>query len=505
MAVRTGRDYLAGLRDGRQVILEDRVVEDVLAEPGFRTTAQTFAEFYDFQNLPEMREVMTYETEDSDRAPMAFIEPRSKDDLRRRAAAFAAWAEVSCGLMGRAPDYMNTCVMGLGAAAVHWGRNDLRYSENARHIYLDARRRDLCMTHTWVQPFVDRLKKPTEQAATLRIVRETEDGPVVSGARAVGTLAPLSDANLVILGKAQLTEEEQDFAIAFTQPVDTPGLRWICRDPYDQGRSFFDAPLSGRVDEIDAIAIFDECLIPWENVVIYKDIEIFNKQTEHIRLVDTLAHHVLVKNIAKTRFMLGLAHLIAESSQINTFINVQERLGDFAIYLANLESLAIAAVEGAVQDPHNGLWYPNPTTMWVSLRLYPEYYVNMVNHLMQLGGSGYMNQPQERTLERYGAALEEYFRGATRDAHQKVSLFRMAWDLIGSSWAGRQELYERFFFGDMQLMKARQYLLMDKTDAVAMVERLLTGRSTPEHPFPIPEKFGGPPLEAGAGTTSGAP
>jgi aromatic ring hydroxylase len=83
-----------------------------------------------------------------------------------------------------------------------------------------------------------------------------------------------------------------------------------------------------------------------------------------------------------------------------------------------------------------------------------------------------------------------------------VSLFRMAWDLIGSSWAGRQELYERFFFGDTQLMKARQYLQMDKTDAVAMVERLLTGRSTPEQPFPIPEKFGGPPLEAGADVPS---
>jgi 4-hydroxyphenylacetate 3-monooxygenase len=507
MAVRSGGEYLAGLRDQRQVLLEDRVITDVLAEPGFRNTARTFAEFYDFQKLPEMREVMTYETEDGDRAGMAFIKPRSKEDLRRRAAAFAAWAEVTCGLMGRAPDYMNACMMGLGAAAVHWGRNDRRYGENARSIYLDARRRDLCMTHTWVQPFVDRFKKPSEQATTLRVVRETADGPVVSGARAVGTLAPLSDANLVILGtgRAQLTEEEGEFAIAFTQPVDMPGLRWVCRDPYDQERPFFDAPLAGRVDEIDAIAIFDECLIPWENLIIYKDVEIFNKQVEYIRLMDTLAHHVLMKNIAKTRFMLGLAHLIAESSQINNFINVQERLGDFVVYLATLESLAIAAVEGAVQDPHNGLWYPNPTTMWVSLRLFPEYYVNMVNHLMQLGGSGYMNQPQERMLERYGEAFEQYFRGANTGARQKVGLFRMAWDLIGSGWAGRQELYERFFFGDMQLMKVRHYLSMDKSEAVAMVQRLLTGAAMPERPFPIPEKFGGPKVESATAESSAVP
>ncbi|MHB8577917.1 MAG: 4-hydroxyphenylacetate 3-hydroxylase C-terminal domain-containing protein, partial [Dehalococcoidia bacterium] len=143
-----------------------------------------------------------------------------------------------------------------------------------------------------------------------------------------------------------------------------------------------------------------------------------------------------------------------------------------------------------------------------SLRLYPEYYVTMVNHLKQLGGSGYMNQPQERTLEVFGAALEEYFRGATRGANEKVSLFRLAWELIGSSWAGRQELYERFFFGDTQLNKARHYLSMDKSAAVEMVQRLLSGPATAEQPFPLPEKFGGgtypgslrsPPLPAREG------
>jgi hypothetical protein len=61
-------------------------------------------------------------------------------------------------------------------------------------------------------------------------------------------------------------------------------------------------------------------------------------------------------------------------------------LDDIAIDLANFESPVIAAVQGAEQDPHNGLRYPNPTAMWVSLRLYPGYYVTMVNHLMQLGG-----------------------------------------------------------------------------------------------------------------------
>lgn len=501
MGVRTGEEYLAALRDGRQVICDGRRIADVTAAPGFRNTARAIAQFYDFQQLPAVREMMTYETEDGERAGTGFIEPRSKDDLRKRAAAFAAWAEVSCGLMGRSPDYMNTCLMMVAAAAVHLGARDPRLGERARGVYLDARRRDLCMTHTFIQPNTSRAKQPTEQASSLRVVRETADGPVVSGARIVGTLAPFSDGNLVILGGQPMGDtgpEWEKLAIAFTTSVTEPGLRWICRDIYDQERSLYDAPLAGRLDEQDCVAVFDEVLVSWENVFIYKDVDIFTRQFEFLRFQDTLGHHVLIKNIAKTRFLFGLALLITESTGVNAFVNVQERLGDFAIYLANLEALAIAAVEGAEQDPHNGLWYPNPRAIFAGLRLYPEYYPRMIDHLVQFGASNFVAMPQEATLDALGDSVEDYFAGASQTAREKVALYRMAWDIAGSGWGGRQELYERFFFGDVTRMKVLGYLREDKRAPISMVKRLLGGASTPDTPFPLPEHLSGTVEQAGA-------
>src|SRR5579884_2906533 len=277
MPVRSGAQYLAGLRDGRRVLCDGRWVGDVTAEPGFRNTARAIAQFYDFQNRPALRDVMTYETEDGDRAGMAFIEPRSKDDLRRRAAAFAAWAEATCGLIGRSPDYMNACMMMVGAAAVHLGAHDPVFGERARNIYLDARRRDLCFTHTFIPAHVDRNRPPSEQPASLRVLRETSEGPIVSGARVVATLAPFSDANLVILGGPLNLENDpgaESMAIAFTCPANAPGLRWSCRDVLDHERPLYDAPLAGRIDEQDALAIFEEVLVPWENVFVYRDLEI---------------------------------------------------------------------------------------------------------------------------------------------------------------------------------------------------------------------------------------
>ena len=82
----------------------------------------------------------------------------------------------------------------------------------------------------------------------------------------------------------------------------------------------------------------------------------------------------------------------------------------------------------------------------------------------------------EAVTEAVGPSVERYFTGAadmTEEGIEKVPLFRLAWDVVGTSLAGRQELYERFFFGDQQLSKANSYQRFDKAEAVDIVRRLL--------------------------------
>jgi 4-hydroxyphenylacetate 3-monooxygenase len=505
MGVRTGDEYLAGLNDNRRIIYNGEIIKDVTKTPGFRHTAMAIAQYYDFQHLPEVRDIMTYETEDGERVGVSFIEPRSKEDLRRRAAAYAAWAEVTCGFMGRAPDYMNCAMMAVGAASHHWGKRDQKWADNARNIYLDSRDRDLCLTHTFAQPHTDRFKPATEQEATLRVVRETEDGPIVRGAKAVGTLAPWCDTNMSIMSPP-LKEGDENFAISFNHPVDWPGVYWVCRDVLDPERSLFDAPLSSRgLDEMDCTIIFDDALIPWEWLYLYKDVEIANGQGPGIKFQDSLAHHVLMRGIAKMRFMLGVAHLVAESSQINQFFNVQERLGEMSVWLMNLESLAVAAVEGAEQNPENGLWYCHLNTLRTSLRLLPEYNRMTINHLISMGGSGFVSTPQEATLEKFGELLEPFYRGNSPTAREKIATYRLAWDLAGSGWGSRNELYERFFFGEHQRSIVQTYLQYDKSNSIEQARRMLLGEASREQPFPLPTRFGGPELPPYEGEVGGQP
>ena len=46
----------------------------------------------------------------------------------------------------------------------------------------------------------------------------------------------------------------------------------VCRDDLVMGTPF-DYPLSSRFDENDAIFVFDNVLIPWEDVLLHRDVE----------------------------------------------------------------------------------------------------------------------------------------------------------------------------------------------------------------------------------------
>jgi aromatic ring hydroxylase len=483
MGIRNGQQFLASLLDDRQVIYDGRRVEDVVNAPGLSMTARAVAQFYDFQSLPENAELMTFKTPEGGLAGMAFKEARTKDDLRQRAAAYAAWAETTCGFMGRSPDYMNTLLTTLGSVSPLLAEVDPRLASRARGLYLDARDRDLCYTHTFAEPFKV-VPAPSEQPERpCRVVTESSEGLVITGARALATLAPFANMNFDLPGGAWYERDGTPYLCGFVTQVAAPGLRWICRDKMGGDRSHSDSPLAARLDEMDCVAIFEDCLIPWENVYMFAPLSVETPAMEFV--MAGLQHHVLVRSIAKARFLVGLATLIAESSRVNQFINIQERLGEMVCWLRTLEAFAVAAVEDAYFEPVTGVYHPNPQTTEVAGIWCAQMFPKMVDHLLDIGGSRHVAATQQRTVELLGDLAEQHFRGSGASASETVGLFRLAWEVAGSTWGSRHDLYERFHFGDATLRKVGGYLRFDSSEAVAMVRRILTVPPRPGEVFPV--------------------
>src|SRR5215216_1296968 len=103
----TGAEYLASLRDGREVYIYGEQVEDVTAHPAFRNAARSVARLYDALHDPRTKDVLTCpsDTGTGGYTHKYFRVARAREDIISQRDAIAAWARMSYGCMGRSPDY----------------------------------------------------------------------------------------------------------------------------------------------------------------------------------------------------------------------------------------------------------------------------------------------------------------------------------------------------------------------------------------------------------------
>ncbi len=177
------------------------------------------------------------------------------------------WARTTCGMMGRSPDFMNVTYAAWAGAAEFFARGRPEFGDNMRRYYEYIRENDLTLTHSLIN--LQRSRTVTgvfnlQEGTALEVVRETDAGIVVRGARILATLGPLADEIGVYSPRmGRHTEAHSPFALSFAIPCGAAGLKFLCRDSFDQGRSHFDQPLGSRFEEMDCIVFFDDVMVPW--------------------------------------------------------------------------------------------------------------------------------------------------------------------------------------------------------------------------------------------------
>jgi 4-hydroxyphenylacetate 3-monooxygenase len=84
--MRTGKEYLSSLQDGRTVLIDGERVDDVTTHPAFAPVATVIAELYDIAADPA-NGMQYVAPETGETANLVFGIPRSADDLAARRAA----------------------------------------------------------------------------------------------------------------------------------------------------------------------------------------------------------------------------------------------------------------------------------------------------------------------------------------------------------------------------------------------------------------------------------
>ena len=479
MPARTGDQYIKGLQDQeREIWLRGERVKNVTSLPGLAGGVRAIASLYDMQHDPKLRDEMTYVSPKSgERLGLSFIIPRTREELERRRVMMLHWARATCGMMGRSPDFMNVTFAAWAAAAEYFAQGRPEFAQNMRRYYEYISENDLTLTHSLIN--LQRSRTLTgvfnlQEGTALQAVRETDAGVVVRGARILATLGPMSDEIAVYSPRvARHTEKHSPFAMNFAIPCGTPGLKFLCRESFDLGRSHFDHPLGSRFEEMDCVVFFDDVLVPWERIFVLGDVDIINATAMTTHSSAHTAHQGAAKNLAKCEFLLGVALHMTQTLGNDKLPHTEERLGELMLYTELMRACIRSSEADATLDEW-GVMCPVPLQVEATRNLMMTAYPRMVEILQLLGSSSFMLTPSEVDFQGPLAPdIDQYLATDTSNARDRVKLFRLAWDIAGNAFGSRQVLYERFFASD-PLTRARALIAMyDKTEVMERVREFL--------------------------------
>jgi aromatic ring hydroxylase len=284
------------------------------------------------------------------------------------------------------------------------------------------------------------------------------------------TLGALSN-EILVAPTYPLNEREADHAIWFAIPAAAPGLRQVCRAPFAPGRNGFDHPMSTRFDEPDTLAIFDDVLVPWERVFLARQ-PLAAGQLFRSRVMPWASYAAAVQLLAKLELFIGVGHLMATTCGMSDRPNVLAELGELATYAQVFQSIVRAAEVDCQTTPGGHVAPGSLIHQRAFIALVSERLVSILEHL---GTSSLIFIPtaEDFRVPELEKHLDLYGRGKDFSAIDRAKLCRLAWELTGDSFGGRQQLYERLHSGDPATIIAAVYQRYDKTNAVDIVKRLL--------------------------------
>jgi 4-hydroxyphenylacetate 3-monooxygenase len=347
-----------------------------------------------------------------------------------------------------------------------------------------VREEDLLLTHTLIPPQANRSEGGAQQLGgvlTAQIVAEDDNGVVVRGARLLATIGPIADELLVFPSTVlKGTPEDAPYSFAFAIPCDAPGLRFLCRESMDHGRSRFDHPLGSRFEEMDAVVVFDDVHVPFERCFMLGNPELCNSFYTDTDAVVHMTHQVTTRTTAKTELMLGLISCLTEAIGIEQFGHVQEDLAEVIVALETVRGLVRAAEADAAPNAY-GVMTPRWEPLNACRNWYPRFYERLPAIVRKLAASGLMALPTEADVDGPARAdVEAYLQSATLSGPERVRLFRLAWDASVSAFAGRQALYEYYFFGDPVRMAGAFVRSYDREPYKQRVRRFLEEGGQPQ-------------------------
>ncbi|MFQ5783712.1 MAG: 4-hydroxyphenylacetate 3-hydroxylase family protein [Alphaproteobacteria bacterium] len=469
----TGDEYRESIRDGREVWMDGERVRDVTVHPAFKPIVDVRARIYDMAHEERYRDVMSYIGEKNEPNCIGYKLPKTQGDWHDKRAAVEAVMKDIGGVVIRVGDETVGELWSLWDGKDVLNEVDPQFGENIeRHIYR-VLEDDIYHVSANTDPKGDRSRRPQDQDPDmmLHVVRETDAGIVVRGAK-YETAASYAHQAFVKPTIANWGDEKlSDYALGFICPMDAKGLKHICRAGFVGRGSRRDYPLANRFDEVDTLLVFDDVLVPWEDVLFYRH----TRAASFIR--GTLHRYSAFPFVQRIQFiadmMIGAALFNARQTGLDKMQAVREKLATLACYRETINAHLTASIALAQKSPA-GLLMPHQSLLYAG-RVHACTRVPEMMHLArELCGGQICVTPDSAAFEGGDTArwLDKFYHvNEAWDAEDRRKLLAFARDLLNSDYAGHRLTFQLFAQAPPFKHLNDVYLSFDFDEPLAFVKR----------------------------------
>jgi len=428
MTLKTPEDYIASLNDGRVTYWDGEKIDDITRHPRFRVPIAIAARDYDHSD-PRRKEVMTYADETGSRSHRVFQIPRSEDDLNKRIQMMHEMSIVG-GVTG--------VFMALMSVKDAVAEANPKYAENIERMYRYVRDNDLRAAEVITDPKGDRKRRAHEQDDPdlyVRIVKRTDEGIVVRGAKLHITAASLVH-ELVVMPTKGMRQDETDYAVSFSIPVNAPGVKIINRSFAPAELNGFDYPASSHHSMPEGFVVFDDVFVPWDRVFLAGEVRLASVLAQSLGLWERVGG--VVGSVESSKLFVGLAQLVTEMQGKERDAIAQSSIAELICYAEMLRMGLDYACSHFERTP-SGMIHPNILAINAAKYYYAANYHNAVKYLQDLSGGLVITLPTETDLRNpeSGQYIRKYLH--TRqdvDVEDRMRVYNLIRDLTADAYGG---------------------------------------------------------------------
>jgi 4-hydroxybutyryl-CoA dehydratase / vinylacetyl-CoA-Delta-isomerase len=468
MALRTAAQFLAGLRDAREVYYRGQRVPDVVDHPELGVAARHAAIDFEMAHNPRFQE-LAVRLEGLDEYSAYYRVPRSSQDLFMRSKLIEAGTTEGATLVLLVKEIGTDALFALQRVLGRSG--DAQGIQRVEWFFRYCRDNDLALAVAQTDVKGDRSKRPSEQSDPdmyVRVVEKRADGIIVSGAKIHTSCTPYVD-EVIVLPSRSMGPGDEAWSLAFALPVATPGLRLYASDYLHGTDDLFTRPISTSHKMVETLTVFDHVFVPWDRVF-YVDRPDLAGATA-LTFVEFHRFTAVSYKLPLLDAMVGAGIVVAKANGIDRAGHVRDKLTWLGGYAETVRGLTeLAALRCKVE---NGVACPDVFTTNMAKWTFARDFHRAVEIVQDLAGGLLVTGPggMDWSSPEIRPMLEKYLPGAW-PADRRMAVMNLISDLTTRLYGGYQAVLAVHAEGSIEAEKLAMFRAYDPSRAIALALRL---------------------------------